>query len=313
MPNPLYSRHWRPHLAALGLLAGTAVWAAPRAIDVGGHELVLECRGSGRPVVVLDAGLGGRAGDWQAVQQALAPTHEVCVYDRAGYGASTPGPPPRHSARLASELRTLLARAELPPPFLLAGHSLGGLNLAVFASFFPRDVAGLVLVDPPHERLDGVLEATVLGRLDPRGLLRGLWQSGQLGELLAALEPLAGLLGVEIAYLRTIVHETEAFPLSLEDARGVDLSPDLPLTVIAHGRRVLPPGPLGDTLEAAWLAALRETACAQPHGLYLSAEASGHMVPQEQPELVADALRALLSPQRRARVAEVRARVCGDF
>ena len=221
MPDTLYYRHRRPFLAALSLLAVTAAAAEPRSIDVGDHELALDCRGSGRPVVVLDAGLGGRAGDWHAVQQALATSHEVCVYDRAGYGASTPGPQPRHSARLAGELRTLLARADLPPPFLLGGHSLGGLNLAVFASLFPRDVAGLVLVDPPHQRLDGVLEATVLGRLDPQGLLRGLWQSGQLGALLAALEPLAGLLGVETAYLRTIVHEAEAFPLSLEDARGV--------------------------------------------------------------------------------------------
>lgn len=277
---------------ALAVLA-LPLLAAGRVVDVGGHSLYLDCRGAGRPVIVLDAGLGGSAADWAAVQAELAATHTVCTFDRAGYGTSTPGPLPRHSARLASELRTLLARAGLSPPYVLGGHSLGALNVQVFAALFPRDVAGLVLVDPPHEQLDGVIEGMLLGRIDPQGVLRSLWQSGQLGGLLLALEPLAGVLGLDFGYLRSIVHELEAFPQSLEDARAATLDGALPLTVIAHGRRVLPPGPLGDDLERAWLATLREAACAHPRGRYVVAQTSGHMIPQEQPELVAAVVRAM--------------------
>ena len=87
---------------------------------------------------------------WSLVQPALARITRVCSYDRAGFGWSDAGPFPRTAGRIADELRRLLARAAVEPPFVLVGHSFGGLVVRVFTARHPRDVAGLVLVDPAH-------------------------------------------------------------------------------------------------------------------------------------------------------------------
>jgi pimeloyl-ACP methyl ester carboxylesterase len=101
-------------------------------------------------VVVLEAALGASAVSWSLVQPEVAKLTRVCSYDRAGFGWSAPGALPRTAGRIADELRTLLERAGLEPPFVLVGHSFGGLVIRVFAGRHRADVAGLVFVDPAH-------------------------------------------------------------------------------------------------------------------------------------------------------------------
>jgi pimeloyl-ACP methyl ester carboxylesterase len=124
--------------------------APGRLVDVGGFRLHLNGLGSGGPTVVLDAALGGSSVSWALVQPEVARFTRVCSYDRAGFGWSDAGPLPRTAGRIAGELRTLLDRAGETPPFVLVGHSFGGLVARVFASRYPADVAGLVLVDTAH-------------------------------------------------------------------------------------------------------------------------------------------------------------------
>ena len=119
-------------------------------IDVGGYRLHLYSTGAGSPAVILDAALGGSSVSWAWVQPALSQRTRVCSYDRAGFGWSDAGPMPRTAARMAEELRTLLERAGVPPPFIIVGHSFGGLVGLIFAARYRADVAGLVLVDPAH-------------------------------------------------------------------------------------------------------------------------------------------------------------------
>jgi pimeloyl-ACP methyl ester carboxylesterase len=121
-----------------------------RLIDIGGFRLHLNCAGQGSPAVVLDAALGASSISWSLVQPALAGVAQVCSYDRAGFGWSDPGPMPRTAGRIAAELRRLLERAGVVPPFVLVGHSYGGLVMRVFASRYWQDTAALVLVDPAH-------------------------------------------------------------------------------------------------------------------------------------------------------------------
>jgi pimeloyl-ACP methyl ester carboxylesterase len=121
-----------------------------RLIDVGGFALHLNCTGVGSPAVVCDAALGGSSLSWSLVQPALSATTRVCTYDRAGFGWSGAGPLPRTAGRIADELRTLLDRAGVEPPFVLVGHSFGGLVMRIFAARYRSDIAGLVLVDPAH-------------------------------------------------------------------------------------------------------------------------------------------------------------------
>jgi len=116
-------------------------------IDVGGHRMHLYCTGSGSPTVVLEPGQGGVSSDLAWIGPAVAPDSRVCVYDRAGRGWSDAADGPQDGAQIAAELHTLLDRAHVPGPYVLAGHSFGGLYVQTFAANYPDQVAGMVLLD----------------------------------------------------------------------------------------------------------------------------------------------------------------------
>jgi pimeloyl-ACP methyl ester carboxylesterase len=116
-------------------------------IDVGGHSLHLSCSGSGSPTVVLEPGAGETSSAFRWITPAVARDSRVCVYDRAGRGWSEPADTPQDAAQIATDLHTLLQRGQVPGPYVLAGHSFGGLYVLTFAALFPDEVAGMVLVD----------------------------------------------------------------------------------------------------------------------------------------------------------------------
>ncbi|MFF5295946.1 alpha/beta fold hydrolase [Paractinoplanes globisporus] len=116
-------------------------------VDVGGHRLHLSCTGSGGPTVVLEPGGGEMGANLGWITPAVAGSTHVCVYDRAGRGWSEPADAPQDGARIAADLHTLLHRAGVPGPYVLAGHSFGGLYVLAFANRYPGEVAGMVLVD----------------------------------------------------------------------------------------------------------------------------------------------------------------------
>jgi pimeloyl-ACP methyl ester carboxylesterase len=117
-------------------------------VDVGGYRLHINCVGAGSPTVLIDAGLGDWSASWSnSVQPQAATTTRVCTYDRAGMGYSEPGPLPRTAGRFSEELHTLLQRADIPGPYVLAGHSSGGFTVRVFAAAYPADVVGVMLID----------------------------------------------------------------------------------------------------------------------------------------------------------------------
>ncbi|MGH8659752.1 MAG: alpha/beta fold hydrolase [Gammaproteobacteria bacterium] len=266
-----------------------------RLLDVGGFKLHLDCVGLGSPTVVLDAGLGGSANDWSKVKQLVWQTTRACTYDRAGYGWSDPGPAPRTSGRLASELRTLLARAKVPPPYLVVGHSFGGYNARLFSSFYPNDTAGLVLVDSRHEaQVPNLFQHQIIRMIDPHGLLQQLW-APELASVLSYtdLGVIAPLLGLKAKTLHAILGELAAFKDSGDELSASPINPDLPLVVIMHGLPVLAPG-LGDQMEREWLQLLRDLAQRQRHGRFVIAEKSAHLVLLEQPELVAEEIRTMV-------------------
>ncbi|MGR6964263.1 alpha/beta fold hydrolase [Geodermatophilus sp. URMC 61] len=115
--------------------------------DVGGHRLHLSCTGTGGPTVVLLGGMGETSAAWGLVQPAVAGTTRVCSYDRAGQAWSDGAPGPKDGRQVAADLHTLLSRAGEPGPYVLAGHSVGGPYAMVYATQYPDDVAGLVLLD----------------------------------------------------------------------------------------------------------------------------------------------------------------------
>ncbi|HEY5846014.1 MAG TPA: alpha/beta fold hydrolase [Microlunatus sp.] len=121
-------------------------------VDVGGHRLHLHCTGSGSPTVVLEPGHGGVSSDLGWIAPTVARDSRVCVYDRAGRGWSDAADGPQDADRIAADLHTLLARAQVPGPYVLAGHSFGGLYVQTFAAHYPDQIAGLVLLDSTAPR-----------------------------------------------------------------------------------------------------------------------------------------------------------------
>lgn len=122
-----------------------------RLVSAGAFRLNLHCTGKGSPTVVLEAGLADSLDAWRGLQPDVARFVRVCSYDRAGYGYSDPGPMPRTSDRIASELHTALVSAGEKPPYVLVGHSFGGFNVRVFNGKYPEQVSGLVLIDATQE------------------------------------------------------------------------------------------------------------------------------------------------------------------
>lgn len=135
-------------LCALLAGAGAAAAAPTSFVTVDGHRLYYECRGTGAPTVVLDAGSPDTTATWSAVEPALALRTRVCAYDRAGLGRSAPAPPGRRTALdQARDLRGLLENAKIAGPYVVVGHSWGGLLARLFAFAYPHETAGVVLVD----------------------------------------------------------------------------------------------------------------------------------------------------------------------
>jgi pimeloyl-ACP methyl ester carboxylesterase len=116
-------------------------------VDVGDHRLHLHCTGSGSPTVVLEAGGGAMSSDFGLIAPAVASTTRVCVYDRAGRGWSESAQTAPHGLQVATDLHALLQGAQVPGPYVLAGHSFGGLYAQIFAALYPSEVAGMVLID----------------------------------------------------------------------------------------------------------------------------------------------------------------------
>jgi pimeloyl-ACP methyl ester carboxylesterase len=116
-------------------------------IDVGGHSLHLNCTGSGSPTVVLQPGGGDFSSVMAWIAPAVAADTRVCVYDRAGRGWSEPADSPQDATQIAIDLHALLQRGNVPGPYVLAGHSFGGLYVLTYADRYPDDVAGMVVID----------------------------------------------------------------------------------------------------------------------------------------------------------------------
>ena len=142
----LYEAVATPPQAAAGAMPG-------RLVDVGGYGLHLSCTGTGAPTVVLLNGLAQTSPQWARVQPAVARTTRVCVYDRAGQAWSDDSPHRADSTRAALDLHRLLTAANQPSPYVLTGHSSGGLHALTYAAMYPHDVAGVVLLDSasPHQ------------------------------------------------------------------------------------------------------------------------------------------------------------------
>jgi pimeloyl-ACP methyl ester carboxylesterase len=141
--------------------------APGRLVDIGGHNLHINCSGKGSPTVILEAGLGGYSIDWALVQPRIDKQTRVCSYDRAGYAWSERGPEPRGLHTSVKELHELLNVAGEKPPYVMVGQSWGGRIVRLYAHTYPQDVVGMVLIDTYSEGSSNVA-LSVLNDLDQK-------------------------------------------------------------------------------------------------------------------------------------------------
>ncbi|NIR58342.1 MAG: alpha/beta hydrolase, partial [Gammaproteobacteria bacterium] len=249
----------------------------------------LLCRGAGRPTVVLEGGIGEPALTWTAVQGALAPRVRICAYDRAGYGWSAPGPSPRTAGRITTELRALLERAGLEGPYVLVGHSFGGLVAQLFARRYPALTAGLVLVDSAHpgqvERYRAALGVDIAPRR--RRGLAWLTIPPPAEELSPKLRAsIHDLMSVPKAR-RAVAEELLNFSASTAEVRGAPRPPPIPIVVLSRGAR--PPSE-DRRAERLWQTLQAELASLSPRARRVVAARSGHDIQLAQPALVTEAV-----------------------
>jgi pimeloyl-ACP methyl ester carboxylesterase len=214
-----------------------------RLIDVGGHRLHLNCTGSGSPTVVLEPGLGEPSTAMGLIAPDVASTTRVCVYDRAGRGWSESVSTPRDGVETATDLHTLLERAAEAGPFVLAGHSAGGIYVQNFAHLYPNEVAGVVLLDSMHPEQYTKIESwpgfyqmfrrvsALLPSMSRLGIGRMLYQSAY-GELPALARDEQRAFWSTPRHARSVRDEFSKLRTAMEQAKSFSGLGDRPLIVV---------------------------------------------------------------------------------
>lgn len=247
-------------------------------VDIGGRSLHLRCQGEGSPTVVLEAGGFGTPSDtWDAVVPQLAGVTRVCRYDRANNqsGRSDPVETPRTAADVVADLHALLQAADVPGPYVLVGPSVAGLFVRLYAATYPDDVVGLVLVDASHEQ-----QPTVLGALlTPEELALSQRLDFEGGDP-------EGILAAE-SYPETLAQ--------VREARRTTPLRAMPLVVLVAGATEdLTEYGYSAHEQAVWWPLTRvlgaDLAALVPDGRLIVVEGSGHIIHEEQPAVVAQAI-----------------------
>jgi pimeloyl-ACP methyl ester carboxylesterase len=250
---------------------------AGKQVGIGGRRsLFLHCVGSGSPTVVLEAGFGANTFAWRDVQPQLGRTTRACAYDRAGTGNSVAPPGVRDARDEIADLRRLLGHARLDPPYVLVGHSYGGVVARVFAQLWPTETAGLVLVD-------------TMGR-DGRRRQLAIWPESQAPEIRRELAT-SQMGGVDLAVGEALASRTATLG-------------DTPLAVVTAGREdnfPRTPPQLARALRRLWGRMQDELAGLSHNSVHVVALHSNHDVPASrggQPSVVVKAVEAVLRAAR---------------
>lgn len=237
-------------------------------IDVDGHQIFLESSGEGGPTVVLESGIGsaGSLSGWGQVVDGIKDSARICFYDRAGLGNSEPGPEPRDCDQIVEELHTLLLNAGLHPPFILVGHSMGGLYIQVFAARYPGEVAGMVFVDPSPKEFVEPLTAEELADITKAGL-----PSGVMAEI------------------------TTGINASVAEVQAIGSLPDVPVVVLTSSLAfAMADGGIGSERWQLLSDCHQSLADQVGDGIHIIASTAGHCIQVDEPNLVIDAIRSVI-------------------
>jgi pimeloyl-ACP methyl ester carboxylesterase len=280
-------------------------------IDVGGYEMHIYCTGQGSPTVILDAGMGDSFISWHKVQPETAKFTRVCSYDRAGIGYSDSSPHRRTSKVFAEELHRLLQSAAVPSPYILVGHSMGGFDVRVFASLYPSEVAGMVLVDSSHpeqqKRLPPALNDLDATWIREQEFFEFTMPFG-IPRLLGFCGNDAAVRAVECNFhsMRESVAELKAISESAAQTAATGSLGDMPLVVLSHDPDMPQPDLPEDLVKPAndaWQQMQQELSHLSSKGKQIIAKNSGHYIQLDRPDLAIDAVRNVVDQARQPQLA----------
>ena len=237
-------------------------------VDVGGHNLNLLIGGQGSPAVIFEGGFGTGIASWSTVQKEVAAFARTVSYDRAGLGQSDLGPKPRSAKQIATELHVALDKAGVKPPYVLVGHSFGGIYVRVFADMYPNEVAGMVLIDPSQENFNDWLKKNQAARMKEAE-----------AEIAKAPE------GVRA--------EGAATEIAYAEARATKVPARIPVTLLTATEDQSMP-----EAHTVWIEKHKEWIATVPGGRHVVVEKTGHFIQLQQPKLVIDTIRETLNQKR---------------
>lgn len=269
-----------------------------RMVDVGGYKLhmIEEGQNHNGPTVIVETGSGETSLGWRSVQQEIAKFTRVITYDRAGYGSSDASPLPRTSENIAKELHTMLHNAEISAPYILVGHSFGGLNMQLFANTYPDEVTGIILVDSLNEKDFQKFSVTLYENSVTYGV-----QLKKIMESYFGIKRLMSDLGIHkikavrlpTKFVVSDIEERSHFVDDAEQLRKTSQSlGDKPLIIISAGKPW--PGEENADLNSVWPKLQADLVTKSSHGKQMIAEHSGHRINVEQPEIIIEAVREMI-------------------
>jgi pimeloyl-ACP methyl ester carboxylesterase len=236
----------------------------------GSHSYVIQ--GTGIPTVVLESGLGDGKESWSPIFDEISKSAQVIAYDRAGYGRSKSASRLRDGATIITELRSTLHTLNLQPPYVLVGHSLGGTYMELYARTYPKEVAGVVLVDSRHA--DFTRQCKLAG--------------------VTVCAPPVALLA-----LMPDAPQQEGFSLkqTMDEVTTASNFPDIPLVVLSSGKHLL----VGASFDTVWLETQKSLATISKNSTHTICSECGHYIHRDKPELVINAIKSVISQTRQSK------------
>jgi pimeloyl-ACP methyl ester carboxylesterase len=280
-------------------------------IDVNGRKMHIHCSGNGAPTVILDSGLGDTYLSWRKVQPEIAKLARVCSYDRAGLGFSEASYGDRTSKVIAEQLHDLLQAANVASPYILVGHSMGGYDVRLYASLYPADVAGMVLVDSSHPDQENRMPAEIKN-------MQGSWEREALflefsmpigiPRLMGFCEDEPALRAAECNWHSSHegLAEMKAFRDSAAQTAATGSLGSMPLAVLSHDPDKPSselPADLAKPMNDAWEKMQEELTHLSSRGTQVIAKNSSHYIQLDRPDIVIDAVRNVVQQARQLQAA----------
>jgi pimeloyl-ACP methyl ester carboxylesterase len=242
-------------------------------VDVGGYQLWHYCAGQGSPTVIVETGFGSAGSQWSTVFSAIKKVTRICYYDRAGLGQSDKAPTPRTSKDMVKDLHTLLVNAGITPPYILVGHSIGGFNVRVYASQYPDEIVGMVLVDSSHPDQWSKFLTVLPPETPAEAANLKTWRQPPI--------PSANIEGMD-------------FLTSAEQVRATGSLGDKPLIVLSASPNVIIdksiPVDIAEKLAQAWQELQVDLLNLSSNSTHIVASKAGHNIQYDEPQLVIDAI-----------------------